>query len=288
MKKVVLSLITIASASCSSISYSGSMGPIHAEPHGWTGFYIGANAGYWWSTNKAVNTVGSPGYADPLFSLGAENIANALAVVGTNNFSLNTDGFIGGGQVGYNYQLQNQFVVGLEADIDGLTQSNATTQAARMVPLVDFPAEYYNATISVTKKLDYLGTVRGRLGYLWSPSVLFYGTGGFAYGGVVLNEAFTANESLGFPSYAPITMQNNIKKTGTGWTAGGGLEWIFRANWSAKIEGIYYDIGTINNNVVLSQRSFLPIQPIVFGAAQINTTTKFTAAAVRVGLNYHC
>ncbi|MFI4919082.1 MAG: outer membrane protein [Legionellales bacterium] len=287
MKKISLTIIAILSICCGNISYSGSMGPIN-EANKWTGFYLGANAGYWWSSSKAVNAVGTASYMNSLFPLGAGDIANALAVVGTNSFSINSDGFIGGGQVGYNYQLQNQFVLGLEADIDDLSQSNTSANTNQVVVLAHFPAEHYNSMVSVNKKLDYLGTVRGRLGYLWTPSLLLYGTGGFAYGDASLNETFTIQSSLGAPSYAPINLHNNIKKTGTGWTAGGGLEWMFRPNWSAKIEGIYYDIGTINNNVVLSQMSFLPIPPVIVAAASVNAATKFTAGAIRIGLNYHC
>ncbi len=285
MKRTIITVITIC---CVHSVYSGSMGPINNESKEWSGFYLGANGGYWWSQNS-LNMTGSPSYINPLFLVTGTSIVDALARVGTNNLSINPNGFIGGGQVGYNYQLKNSFLLGLDVDIDGLASSNSDTRINSFVSLNRFPTEYYDSVLSISKKLNYVGTVRGRLGYLLSPSLLFYSTGGFAYGEITLNETFGLHQiPLRLPSYAPIEVQNNHTKTGIGWTVGGGLEWMFRANWSAKIEGIYYDIGTINNNVTLSQMTFLPIPPAILGSVNVNTSTQFTAAAIRVGVNYHC
>lgn len=77
-----------------------------------------------------------------------------------------------------------------------------------------------------------------------SPSLLIYGTGGFAYGGVSLNESVAAIGSLGCPSFAPIYVQSSTKQTLTGWTLGGGFEWRFRPKRSTKLEGMYYDLGS--------------------------------------------
>ena len=175
--------------------------------------------------------------------------------------------FIGGGQIGYNYDFKNQIVAGLEADIDGLTQSNSNA-SVNSVALVDFP-ENYTSTFSATKHVDYLGTVRGRLGYLFNPTLLLFGTGGFAYGGVSFNPSFTANESLGAATYPPVIVHNKIGQTRTGWTAGAGGEWMFRPNLTAKLEYTYYDLGTANSNVVLSQINNDGIPPVLWGTANV-------------------
>jgi outer membrane immunogenic protein len=122
------------------------------------------------------------------------NIGGGWGANGGNN----NGGVVGGGQIGYNYQF-SQFLAGVEADIQGTSMSHG------------------RGNIS----LPWFGTVRGRVGYLVTPTLLLYGTGGFAYGGV---EAF------------------NQSNTRTGWTAGGGAEWMFMPNWSAKIEYLYTDL----------------------------------------------
>ena len=71
--------------------------------------------------------------------------------------------------------------------------------------------------------LNWFGTVRGRAGYLFTPTLLAYGTAGFAYGGVQGNVSGYSN-------------------TRTGWTAGGGLEWLFMPHWTAKVEYLFVDL----------------------------------------------
>lgn len=284
MKKVILGVIALGSACCNVLN-AGTMGSVVNE-YGWNGFYLGANAGYWWSQKNTVNTVGTPGFINPLFPFGSSSISNALAIVGTNRISNNEEGgFIGGGQVGYNYQARERLVLGLEADIDGLDKSQSST-INRIVPVANFP-ENYTATFGIKKSIDWLGTVRGKLGFLFNPSILVYGTGGFAFGGVSLNEIFTASESLGPLSYPTIVVQNNFNRTRTGWIAGAGIEWMFGSRWSAKIEYSYYDLGTINSNIVLNQILNLGVTPVLWGSANVHSSRQFIAEAVRIGLNYH-
>ncbi|GJE61801.1 outer membrane protein [Methylobacterium trifolii] len=118
----------------------------------WTGFYVGANAGYGFGS-------GSGSVTDPTY--------------GTVTGGGRGGGFAGGGQVGYNYQFTpgSGFVVGLEADIQAAAFAKADAAYLGTTP-------YY----SVRPSLDYFGTVRGRVGYALDR-VLIYGTGGFAYGG---------------------------------------------------------------------------------------------------------
>ena len=170
--------------------------------------------------------------------------------------------------------------------MDGLTQSETAISKNKVVTLVDFPSESYTSSVSVTKNLDYLGTVRGRLGFLLTPTFLVYGAGGFAYGGASFNTSFIANESQATP-YPTVSAQSNSGQTRTGWTAGGGLEWTLKSNLSAKIEYLYYDLGTINNNVVLTQINRAPTPSVPWGEATVNSSTRFAEGAVRVGLNYH-
>jgi outer membrane immunogenic protein len=146
--------------------------PPPPPPPTWTGFYIGLNAGYEWAASRS---------ADSLFAARtwSTELALSTALV-TGSAPVDPNGFIGGGQVGYNYQFAPSWVVGLEADIQGIAASNhAGSFSGSGVP-IDFPLETIVSTVTSTKQIDYLGTVRGRFGYLLTPTLLIYGDGGLA------------------------------------------------------------------------------------------------------------
>jgi outer membrane immunogenic protein len=161
----------------------------------WTGFYLGANVGYGWG--DADHQPGNGG-------------------TGINDFDI--DGAFAGGQIGYNWQI-DQFVLGAEADIQwsGIEGGCATgTCGGGVIPQ------------STEHEIDWFGTVRGRLGYAageWMP----YITGGYAFG-----EA-TRTTGAGGGAEADASID--------GWVAGAGVEWAFAPNWSAKAEYQYLDFG---------------------------------------------
>ena len=134
-------------------------------------------------------------------------------------------GVIGGGQVGYNYQFLPLFIVGVETDIQGTSLGGGTGSPGLGGPAfiasadapADLPAFGPPLAGRGSAGVDWFGTVRGRVGTIAiHPSLLVYGTGGLAYGG---NSSARA-----------------------GWTAGGGVEWAFASNWSAKVEYLYVDL----------------------------------------------
>src|SRR5436190_1987632 len=117
----------------------------------------------------------------------------------TGNFPGELDGFIGGGQIGYNFQMAS-FVTGIEADIVGIGGADKAYQNTRNIQANLNPN---STTVTTNKKLDYLGTVRGRLGFLWTPSLLVYGTGGLAYGRTHTGMTFAATDSQAF-AFPPV------------------------------------------------------------------------------------
>ena len=189
MKKYLLASVAalglVAAGAASAADLPSRKGPVVAPVYvpafTWTGFYVGANAGYGWGN---VN-------------------ANGFANVG------DLDGFVGGGQVGYNYQM-GQFVVGLEADLQGADLSTGSTLGG------------------VRVKTDYFGTVRARVGVAFDR-FMPYITGGWAYGNVK-----TSIPALGFSS--------DNSHTG-GWALGGGLEYAVTNNIVAGVEYLYVDLG---------------------------------------------
>ena len=187
----------------------------------WTGFYVGLNLGGGWAAGGGQNSL-LP-YADPTLPIGGGNL---YLLPGGGNTANNTGGVVGGAQIGYNFEFRPSIVIGGEADIQGtsLTGGNAgNTIAAYPSPVIPGNVLIPLATGNGGNLgLPWFGTLRGRAGFLITPTLLAYGTAGFAYGGV--------------------TAFNSYSNTRTGWTAGGGLEWMFLPHWSAKLEYLFADL----------------------------------------------
>jgi outer membrane immunogenic protein len=178
------------------------------------------------------------------------------------------------------------FVYGLETDIQGLAGSNGGSSITN-VGTVPGAATTISSTGTITssKSVSYLGTLRGRVGVLAAPSFLFYGTGGLAYGGV--KTSTTVTEGLGFTDTpGSFGTSGSATSTRVGWTAGAGIEWLFWSRWSAKIEYRYYDLGSVTNNLPSFQQ-FGALGATLETVNASQSTTKFTGSDVSVGLNYH-
>jgi outer membrane immunogenic protein len=269
--------------------------PPPPPPPMWTGFYVGLNAGYTWA-NSNQQTIGvgpvaaTPNWASVPASLQPSYLATFATVASAGGVnSGNNGGFIGGGQIGYNWQFYNSFVAGLEADIQGVANNSGTRSFARaaLVPGGFGTDEGFASAQSVRGSLQYLGTVRGRLGWLAMPTLLLYGTGGLAYGGVTLNTAAVVNPTGTLPNFAgPAVGGVNFSNTQVGWTAGGGIEWMFFPNWSAKVEYLYYDLGTVTQNFAIAAGGGTanPNEAAVFGG---QARARINGNIVRAGVNYH-
>jgi outer membrane immunogenic protein len=253
----------------------------------WTGFYVGLNAGGAWSaTDSATVSTFNAFNNIPALSLLGQTYGPTAAAATSGVIPLNSGGgFIGGGQIGYNWQFNNVFVAGVEADIQGVAASTRTGSQFVVAPRGVVPGANVAAGVSVTSRLDYLGTVRGRLGYLVTPTLLAYATAGLAYGGVQSSTSIFGGEvpNTGSTSFFGA---GNFSDTRVGWTVGGGGEWLFMPNWSAKIEYLYYDLGDV---------SYQSGPLVAFGngtnsvtfANISQTTTRSDGHVVRAGLNYH-
>jgi outer membrane immunogenic protein len=262
MKKALFSATAIALALTAGSTFAadlpGRKEPAYIPPPPppmWTGFYVGLNAGGAWTENNGATLASGPLGGDPGWEpawLGAISAAGASTGAQTTN----AGAFIGGGQAGYNFQFQQNFLVGLEADIQGVAGGNGSLSSANIAPLGPSPGGGYSAgetivtSISTRKQIDYFGTVRGRLGYLVLPTLLIYGTGGLAYGGVSSSASiFQANNDCSSPLPGPClapaaSTGGSYSSTRVGWTAGAGIEWMFLPNWSAKFEYLRYDLGS--------------------------------------------
>jgi outer membrane immunogenic protein len=236
----------------------------------WTGFYLGVNLGGTWSGHNSVQTLTSPIFPDAvLFRLA--NLASLSTPVD------DKVGFIGGGQIGYNWQFGGNFVAGFETDIQGVANSGGSEGAATFgfvgaVPVI--------TTLSSKKTLDYLGTARGRLGWLFTPTLLAYGAGGLAYGGVA---SHTSIVQVGLTNGFVGVGGDSFSNTRAGWTAGGGVEWMFLPNWSAKAEYLHYDLGSVGSSGALISGGAFPA--MLYATTQ--SVARFNGNVARAGLSYH-
>jgi outer membrane immunogenic protein len=200
----------------------------------WTGFYVGLNAGGTFGGDNNIYVAAG--------ALSSNVDAAALSATGSGTGDGNFGGFIGGGEIGRNWQLAPTIVAGVETDIQGVAGDGGGSSFASAAPGVLVPGHTFLGSVAVSRSLNYLGTLRGRVGYLATPSLLLYATGGLAYGGTSLSSSFLGTESKGAgvvvgESYSGVASSSSQ----VGWTAGGGREGMFARNWSAKVEYLYYD-----------------------------------------------
>ena len=236
----------------------------------WTGFYIGVNAGYAFDHTTRFQNANSvvPGTS-------ATGVPGARPAV----VSLNADGVTAGGQAGYNYQFTpgSGIVVGVEADA-------AYTDLRRTGGVIlTNPANGIARLSAFQTELGFLGTVRGRIGYAFDR-VLFYGTGGFAYGELTTATSFVQGTTLATPT----NFVGGRRTIENGYAAGGGVEYalptdsflnFFKSNAvTLKVEGLYYDLGTRRTPIAAVPGSG------AVGAYQQRASTN--GVIVRAGLNY--
>lgn len=201
----------------------------------WTGFYIGATAG------------GSLGFSDHI------DRATGISTAG----GYNVKGGLGGGTIGYNWQMSH-LVLGFEGDASWGGEYGSDGDIGPIgLRFVDVNGRPLYA--SYTKE-TWLATARGRVGYAVN-NLLFYATAGYAGAGV---EAGVKNNNNG-------VVLASMSSTRSGWTAGGGLEWGFAPNWSAKFEWLYMKFDSVALNTTLAEGS---------------RNVPFDDNVVRFGVNY--
>ncbi|HEV8397038.1 MAG TPA: outer membrane beta-barrel protein [Vicinamibacterales bacterium] len=254
----VVAALTIGAAPALAQSPAASVG---SGVHDWTGLYGGLNAGYGWGNNPVVLS-GDEAQV--------QNIGIALGIL-PSSLADDPDGFIGGAQLGYSFQL-GPVVLGTETDLQFAEIASSQTVSTAVPPFAPF-------TTRASQKLDMLGTVRGRVGISpFSPSLLpddallFYATGGFAYGHASL-KASAVN-----PGCFAICSFGQESHVLPGWTVGGGLEYAFARRWSVKAEYLHYDLGSFTMTVRDHRDRF----PGVFETF----TADISGNVVRLGVNF--
>jgi outer membrane immunogenic protein len=253
--------------------------PPMAAGNVWSGWYAGLNAGYI-DGSTTMNTD-----AVVITSSDTAGIAPAMASGATSQLSTGNGGFIGGAQFGYNYMLSPMFLAGFEADIQGSSLRNGAN--ATTVSPVGGTGFSFSTAVATSRSLDYIGTIRGRVGATVTPGMLLYVTGGLAYGGV--KSSTTINQTTAAAPLQPTATSGSFSDTRAGYTVGAGAEWMFLSKWSAKAEYLYYDLGSANYGTGGFGFDEGPTNFPGFGIASIATSSRvrFNGNIVRVGVNYH-
>jgi outer membrane immunogenic protein len=172
-------------------------------------------------------------------------------------FNTKSDGFLGGGQVGVNWQMSN-WVFGLEGDFSWTDADGSQSLASPFIP---------GLTSNGTEKFNWFATATGRVGYAWN-NWLLYAKGGAAFTEVQLGGTVTVGGVLA-------NTLNAQKDTRSGWTVGAGIENGFAGNWSWKLEYNYMDFGTSTYNFTT-----------VPATGTVTFNHDLTVQAVKFGINY--
>jgi outer membrane immunogenic protein len=266
LKKLAVALLFVVAGtvgtSAADLARTYSKAPVAVAPiYNWTGFYVGLNAGGAWNESNPTTTT--------LFPVAAYFADSSVTAIGqAGNQHIDRAGFTGGVTGGYNWQINNA-VIGVEADFNYFGIKGSSTATA-LYPCCA-PTSF---TITSSVSTDWLATVRGRVGFLATPALLLYGTGGLAVANVKANYLFT-------DTFAAANESASISTTQYGWTAGVGGEYALMNGWSIKAEYLYVDLGrasTTSNNLTITGIPS-PLQTFTH-------TVNLTSNIGRAGINY--
>src|SRR6188508_115812 len=214
----------------------------------WAGFYIGAHGGYGWGKNP---------FSIPLFPTDAAASADSMR------------GWIAGAQIGYNWQY-DRIVTGLEFDLSAANVKGGSTIATVT------PDPGVTVSQSFENRVKYLGTLRGRLGWLPLDNVLLYGTAGLAWERHELIQNETSSEGIDSAVFRGVSPSDHF-----GWAAGAGVEVMLGSpNWIGRLEYLHYDFGRW-----MPQASFV-LSGSGTSLSLTETAGRQTIDAVRAGLSY--
>jgi outer membrane immunogenic protein len=215
----------------------------------WTGCYIGAHVGGGWAHKDFQDDPFNAGFIDEFDAIGRK-------------VGVNPSGFLGGGQVGCDYQFAPNWVFGAEFQLSGADINGDVRDP-------------FTRAKTLHARTDWLASITGRVGWTWDRWMI-YAKGGAAW--VRDKIAITEIDDCGAPCGSVVgatDVHGNPTDTRTGWTVGAGVEWAFWNNWSAKVEYQFYDFGSKRDH-------FFDVDDVVPYDARIQQQIQ----SVKVGVNY--
>jgi outer membrane immunogenic protein len=287
MKNILFGSVALMIAAVSSALAADIPAPVYKAPvaapspaNDWSGFYFGVSAGYGFGGGTTGAISGDPNIGETL-------IAGRPPLIGTDvpsALSTDTKGLIAGGQIGYNYRL-GAVVVGLEADLSGVNwEGNAS---AIGVSTDVFGNVFGPFQTALQKQIDWLGTARGRVGFLPVEKLLIYATGGVAFGRTSVSLA-TGSTGVGVSFFTAPSRLNcaggsaclagSSSGTSVGSVVGSGFEYAITDRVSFKSEYLYVDLG--HRSVTATGT-----QPVTTPDVFLTTRVSFKEQIVRAGVN---
>ena len=330
MKKLATCAVAVTgvllgtSAFAADMAVKGPLAPPPAPVYNWTGWYVGLNAGA--SLGDAETDIHDATTVTTTVVLTGTSPAPGT-LLGGNTFGFGNhdqgqpNGFMGGGQIGYNWQFSPIWVGGVEADFQGALERDHFTRTDNFSGDVSASGPCDGAgsicgtgataagsrALDFHSQIDWFGTVRVRAGYVWgNGNVMSYLTGGLAYGEVKINGTSIASGTVTgnpFPGFS-VTESFSQSHMNTGWVAGYGTEAVIDFwglhNWTWKIEGLWMDLGSVDatgtgigptttRGTISCSINGSPFTPCTFSTGangQTTTHTHFTDGILRAGLNY--
>ena len=226
--------------------------PLMTPALNWTGWYVGLSAGGTWAHIDTQTTL-------PFAFAGV----NVPVYGAASSPTLDPSGFVGGGQIGYNYQA-GRWLFGIEADIQALSDKKSIVTSIT-------PPGSPTLTAVTSVSANWLATVRGRLG-ITAGNLLLYGTGGLA-----VADLKYAQNSIYSPCGPGICAESaSISSTKAGWAAGGGFEYAMSRNWSVKGEYLYTQFKGVSTSGLES----------AFFTTFLHNTGNYGINIARAGVNY--
>jgi outer membrane immunogenic protein len=230
----------------------------------WTGLYTGIHAGWGWTNNSTASSVNTVlGVALP------DNVAS---------HDLSTDGPMVGLHLGYNWQLGSNWVLGIEGDFTGSGLRSASSTGS-VSPVLGAPAP--GNVQAMQRDVNWLATVRGRMGYAWGPAMI-YVTGGGALANIDFNAVGADTITCAVPGGIGCALPASVNDTRAGWTAGGGYERMLALNWMVRLEYLYYRFDGITTSATV-------LAPACAGGGVCTSTFTYPHLdihSVRVGASY--
>ena len=279
-RMLVAASVLAVSLGCSAVAADLPLkAPVKADPaitsDKWSGPYVGLIAGGAEGRTFATSTVGCPvgGFiCDPT------HYPQYGALIGATASGSKTEVvFTGGGLAGYNWRL-DRFVVGIEADVSslhlGLTDrgSGASLNLGLVNP-GNVPVVF---TAGATAEINWLATIRARVGYLVSADLLLYATGGLALTSLSVSNSYTDNWVFNGGGFGNSSATSHAR----GYAVGGGAEWALARSWTLKAEYLRADFGSLT-----TAGTIIPLQ-VPSAKNPFTSSANLTANLLRAGVNY--
>jgi outer membrane immunogenic protein len=275
MRKIALALLGTAASALLSFSTASAADlgarPVYKAPmpveagFSWTGFYVGVGAGWQrdetdWTTTGIFADARTPAVAGRL------GLGGPTAQFDKDSARLSL-------YAGYNWQISSSWLIGLEGDV-GTTFGNDSS--LNYIPGTVFGAPGTNTPLGdiTTVKHDWNASIRGRLGFLATPTLLLYGTGGVAFENEK-DSLFCPGGGAGNSRWCVANRAENHSKTLVGWTAGAGIEGVVWGNWLARLEYRYSEFEDFDNAYFQGTN-----------IDEVFATTKLKTSTVTLGLAY--